>query len=550
MLAGRAQAAGLQPWLRYLESTRAVEAQVCEDPAALEDLAGVDVVVAHPGAGELPSAAESGLCDFIERGGGYLGLHCTNASWAGAGRYRRLVGGSADGRLPLGEIVSQVRDPDHDITRRLGGSLRLRDSCYAQPEPGEGSRVLLDTTWQARRLPVAYVRPAGRGRVFYWGLGETAATFRDQQVQELLYRGMRYAAGEAEAATLGVGMLGFGAIGPEHAEAIGAVAGLELRAACDRDPGRLEQAQRSGERVLGLDLVQLLEAPDVAVVVISTPPNTHAEMTARALEAGKHVVVEKPFCLRLEEADRLLEMASARGLTLSVYQSRRWDPDFLALRELVARGRLGRVFHLEAFVGGFDHPCHLWHSHAPVSGGVIFDWGAHYVDWILELIPSEVVRVSASRHKLVWHDVTNDDHFEIRMTFADQTEATFTHSDIAAARKPKWYVLGTEGAVVGHWRQGRITTRGASGRVVEERLPVTDLPCELHLLRPDGGGECHDQQVSLPAAPAHAFYRNLAGHLLAGEPLAVTAASARRNIAVMEAATRAAELDRPVQLGG
>lgn len=549
MVAGRRQAEDLAPWLDYMGRTGSVDAEVTEDVSALAQLSGYDVVIAHPPEGDLAPAAESGLCAFIRGGGGFLGLHCTNATWARARDYLELVGGSTDGRLPRSEIVSEVSDGGHDITRRLAGSLTLRDSCYTQPGPPPDSQVLLDTTWQAHRLPIAYVRQPGEGRVFYWGMGEAAATYRDPDVQELLYRGVRYAAGRSEREGVGVGMLGFGAIGLDHARAIEAVAGLQLVAVADQSRGRLETAMRlRKDLAVAADLEGMLELAGVELVIISTPPNTHAELAERALRAGKHVVLEKPFCLRLDDADQLVALATDLGLTLTVYQNRRWDSDFLALQAAVQGGELGSVFHVEAFVGGYGHPCHLWHSHAPVSGGVIYDWGSHYLDWILQLLPGEVVQVAATRQKLVWQDVTNDDHFELRMTFAGGAEASFIHSDIAAARKPKWYVLGTEGAAIGHWRSGRITSRGPTGTVLEERLPVTDLPCELHLLRPDGLGESHDQLVSLPPSPPQAFYRNLAGHLLAEEPLAVTPESARRNIAVMDAATRSAEQGQPLNL--
>jgi predicted dehydrogenase/type 1 glutamine amidotransferase len=549
VVAGRQQVERLAPWLDYLARTGSIAAEVTQDCSALTHLDGYDVVVAHSPEGGLEAEAESSLCDFVSRGGGFLGLHCTNANWASSRRYLEMVGGSPDGRLPQSEIVTRVSDGSHDITRRLTGSLTLHDSCYTRPEPPPDSRVLLDTSWQSRRLPVAYLREAGAGRVFYWGMGEAAATFREPEVQELLYRALRYAAGEVERDAVGVGMLGFGAIGADHVASIEAVAGLRLRAVCDQSQERLDAARGMvPELEVAGDLAQLLELPEVELVVISTPPNTHAKLAEQALRAGKHVLVEKPFCLNLADADRLVALAEECGRTLTVYQNRRWDPDFLALQSVVRRGDLGSIFHLEAFVGGYHHPCHFWHSHSPVSGGVIFDWGSHYLDWILQLIPGEVAKVSASRQKLVWQDVTNDDHFELRMTFASGAEAEFIHSDIAAARKPKWYVLGTRGAAVGHWREGRLTSRGPAGQVVEERLPVTDLPCELHVLTPDGSGECHDQLVSLPSPPPQAFYRNLAGHLLAQEPLAVSPESARRNVAVMEAATRSAALGKPLCL--
>ncbi len=549
VLTGPGQAESLSSWLDYLRRSGSVSVELTQEQSALRRLQDFDVVVAHAPGAPLEAADEAGLCEFVARGGGYLGLHRTSADWASAGRYLELVGGGGDGRLPRGEIVAEVSDQGHDITRRLGGNLTVRDTCYGQAAPPADSRVLLDTSWQARRLALAYVREPGAGRVFYWGLGGSAETLGRPEVQELLYRGVRYAAGQVERAAVGVGMLGYGAIGEDHAAALEAVPGLELVAVADRSPERLAEARRLGsEPRLVSDLEGLLALEGVELVLISTPPSTHAELAARALAAGRHVVLEKPFCLSTAEADQLTHQAAQLGRTITVFQNRRWDPDFLALRQVVESGRLGRVFHLEAFVGGYGHPCHLWHSHAPVSGGVIYDWGSHYLDWILQLVPERVVRVAASHQKLVWHDVTNDDHFEVRLTFEDGTEAEFIHSDIAAARKPKWYVLGTEGAVLGRWRQGSITSRGPSGLVSEERLAVTDLPCELHVLSPDGEGEAHDQRLSLPSPRPQPYYRNLAGHLLAGEPLAVTAESARRNIAVMEAATRAAETGEPISL--
>ncbi|MHB8394753.1 MAG: Gfo/Idh/MocA family oxidoreductase, partial [Candidatus Dormibacteria bacterium] len=458
------------------------------------------------------------------------------------------VGASSEERLPRSELVAELHHTEHDTIRRMSGPITVEDSCYGQFDTSPDATVLLSTTWRSRPIPVAYARPFGKGRVFYCGLGESTSGWSHPDLQAFLYRGLRQAAGREERRSVGVGMLGFGAIGPEHTRAIRRVAGLELVGICDRSERRLAAAlgEVPGTKTV-TELEELLALPAMDVVVISTPPNTHGPLGLRALEAGKHLVIEKPFCLSGAEADRMLAAAERAGATLTVYQNRRWDPDYLALRRLVSEGAVGDIFHLEAFVGGFNHPCHFWHSDAAISGGVIYDWGSHYLDWILELLPSSVVRVSASHQNRVWHDVTNDDHFDLRLTFDDGAEAQFIHSDIAAARKPKWYILGTRGAVVGNWREASFSTRRPNG-VSEEQLPVADLQCELHLLRPAGRGQSHDERIVLPAPPPEAFYRNLAGHLLADEPLAVAPESARRNIAVMEAATESAASGRPVEL--
>ncbi len=535
------------PWLSYLSSTGAVAVEVTSDRRCLTRLDAYDVVVAHASDAELSPEEEECLCNFVAGGGGFVGLHCTSVRWTGTG-YRAMVGAAAGEKMVRGELVAEPLDGEHDTTRRMAGPVTVEDSCYPQQRLPPDATELMSTTWRSHPRSLAYSRPFGKGRVFYCGLGEAPQFWRHPELQAFLYRGLFHAAGRTEQSSLGVGLLGFGAIGPEHTRAIAQVAGLKLIGICDRSEARRQAAAAESPGAESLrEIEELLALPGIDVVVISTPPNTHGPLGLRVLEAGKHLVVEKPFCLSGAEADRMLAAAGRAGTTLTVYQNRRWDPDYLALRRLVSEGAIGDIFHVESFVGGFDHPCHFWHSDSAVSGGVIYDWGSHYLDWILELIPSTVVRVSASRQNRVWHDVTNDDHFDLRLTFADGAEAQFIHSDIAAARKPKWYILGTRGAVVGNWREATISTRGPNG-VLEERVPVADLQCELHLLRPAGHGQSHDERIVLPTPPPEAFYRNLAGHLLANEPLAVVPESARRNIAVMEAATASASSGRPVEV--
>jgi scyllo-inositol 2-dehydrogenase (NADP+) len=292
------------------------------------------------------------------------------------------------------------------------------------------------------------------------------------------------------------------------------------------------------------DGVDLLDAADVDLVIVSTPPNSHADWALRALDAGKHVVVEKPFCITTGEADEMLDSARSGDRLLAVYQNRRWDADYLTLRRLVRDGAVGDVFHYESFVGGYGHPCNYWHSDEEVSGGAVYDWGSHYIDWLLDLLPREVEHVTAATHKRHWHDVTNADHTRVSVRFADGAEADFVHSDLAAAMKPKWYVLGTAGAIVGLWRHERVISRDAVGGLVEETLAPADSPASLTLHHPDGSVT----SVAVPAPPQHAFHRELADRLLSGAPMSVTADDARRNIAVMEAAvTSAREGGRPVR---
>ncbi len=282
---------------------------------------------------------------------------------------------------------------------------------------------------------------------------------------------------------------------------------------------------------------------DVDLVVVSTPPSTHAAWALRALEAGKHVVVEKPFAIRTEEADQVLAVAEAADLLAVVYQNRRTDPDYLALRRLVTEGTLGEVFQVDTFVGGYGHPCNLWHSDEAVSGGAFYDWGSHVLDQVLDLVPTDIEHVTAATHKLRWFDVTNADHSRVTVRFVDGTEAEFVHSDLAAALKPRWYVLGTLGAVVGSWRTEKVVSRNDIGTLVEDVLAPADSPPDLDLHSADGSVT----RVAMPAPEPYRFHREVADRVRLGLPMSITGAQSRRVLSVMEAAREsAADHGRPV----
>jgi len=456
--------------------------------------------------------------DFVRGGGGLVLAGDTLAAWASSSAIRELAGWVLGGRGPKTELVVRP-DPIHPITRRLDREWKVRAAPHLSEGPPAGAAILLRTSWRYTEQVVAYERSFGEGRVVYIGLPADGST----NFEKLLSRSVLFASGIDPAAPTGVGLLGYGAIGRDHAAAIAATSGLRLAGVCDISAQRREAAAREWSVPAHARMEQLLADPDVGLVVVGTPPSAHTEPVLLALEAGKHVVCEKPFALRAADGDRMIDMASSRHLVLTVYQSRRWDPDFIAMRDVALGGSIGEPFYLESFIGGYDHPCDLWHSHEPISGGTIYDWGSHYFDWILQLFPDAVRMVEGQAHKRVWHDVTNADQVRVDVTFASGAQASFLQSEIAAARKPKWYLLGTEGAVVGEWAEAPVPS---------------DLPARVKVFRRSG-----EELLTLSPRDDHGFYRNLADHLAWREPLAVTAEEARRTVAVMEAATQSIARD-------
>ena len=321
-----------------------------------------------------------------------------------------------------------------------------------------------------------------------------------------------------------IGLLAYGAIGDEHNRAVSATDCLRLTAVCDTNPERVAAALQLSPNIQTFsDATAMLDSGEIDLVVVSTPPNSHYSWAKEALTRGLHVVLEKPMALTTTQCDELIALAAEVDRLLVVYQNRRYDSDFVTLKKIIDSGAIGEVFQYESFVGGYSKPCSFWHSMVDVSGGAIFDWGSHFIDQILATIPSKVQHVSGLNQKRIWTHVTNADHAQVTITFADGVQATFTNTDLAATRKPKFYILGTQGAIVGNWDP-------AAGN------SPADLPAIISIHRNDG-----TQEVVNPApVTPYSFHASLVAYLHEGTPMAVTANQSRDVVSIMEAAEESA----------
>ena len=321
-----------------------------------------------------------------------------------------------------------------------------------------------------------------------------------------------------------VGLLAYGAIGDQHNLAVSATEGLLLTAVADTNPDRLVAAKELAPNITTFtDSTAMLDSDLIDLVVISTPPNTHYSWAKESLNRGLHVILEKPMALTVEQCDELIALAATKNLLLVVYQNRRFDADFLTMKKLIDDGVIGEIFSYESFVGGYSKPCSYWHSDVEVSGGAIFDWGSHFIDQILAIMPGKVEAVSGINQKRIWNHVTNADHADVTITFADGARAIFTNSDLAAARKPKFYVLGTTGAIVGNWDP-------AAGSA------PADLPAIISVYRADGSIEV----IPNSTASSYAFHQSVVSYLTNGTAMNVTTNQSRDVVAIMQAAEESA----------
>ena len=256
-------------------------------------------------------------------------------------------------------------------------------------------------------------------------------------------------------APLKVGLLGFGyASATFHAPLIASTPGLQLAAIASSRPSDV-LATWPHVSVMATP-AELLAQPDIDLVVVATPNATHAPLAAQALVAGKHVVVDKPFTLNLSEAQDLIALAQSHNRLLSVFHNRRWDSDFLSIRDLLAQGFLGRITHFESHFDRFRPLVrHRWRESAQAGGGLWFDLGPHLVDQALQLFGAP---------QSLWLDQAQqrdasqtDDWFHAVLSYG-QMRVILHATALSAHLAPRFTVHGTRGSLI---KQGLDTQEDA-----------------------------------------------------------------------------------------
>ncbi len=281
---------------------------------------------------------------------------------------------------------------------------------------------------------------------------------------------------------------------------------------------------------------------DVDLVVLATPNDLHASQAITALQAGKHVVTDKPMCLDVQEADSMLAAASQADRLLTVFQNRRWDGDFLTVQKVVNEESLvGDVFCIEMAWQQYGEP-RSWRAQRSHGGGKFFDLGAHMIDQALQLVPGHVRRVYARYFSDGWQtDV--EDHAHCILTFANGVDVHVDTSSMARLAKPRWRVLGTKGTLVkeGLDPQESAMVAGQIDAAREEPLNYARVLTEI-------AGQPAEMTIQTIPGRWRGFYENVAAAVQGRGELAVTAGSVRRVMAVLDAVRRSAESGEVVEM--
>lgn len=338
-----------------------------------------------------------------------------------------------------------------------------------------------------------------------------------------------------------VGLIGYGLAGAVfHAPLIRSVPRLHLAAVATRRAAQVA-ADHPGVAVHpGPE--SLIVDPAIDLVVIGSPNETHAPLARAALEAGKHVVVDKPFTVTSAEADALIALAAQRGLLLSVFQNRRWDADFRTVRHCVEQGQLGEVYSYEAHFDRFRPVIKQgWREQEVPGAGILYDLGAHLLDQALVLfgaphaIAADVLTQRPGARAV--------DYFHVTLHYGKR-RAIVRSSTLVREPGPRFAVHGDRGSFLKYGIDGQEDALKAGGRPGTPAWGVEDPRWFGTLVTADGERRVIE---SLPGA-YEAYYEGVAAAILDRAPPPVRAEEARDVIRVIEAAMKSAAERRIVTL--
>lgn len=304
----------------------------------------------------------------------------------------------------------------------------------------------------------------------------------------------------------------------------------------------IREDRQAYARSVGLEpyasLETLLMDEKVDIVVCATPNDIHKDIVMRALEAGKNVVCEKPAALNSAQFQQMMDKAKQTGKLLMVHQNRRWDEDFLAIKNLYEQGWIGELFRIESRVHGSRGIPGDWRKTPEHGGGMVLDWGVHLLDQALMMIPEKVTQVYAS-----FTNVTNErveDGFTAELTFENGlvfVAEVGTNNFIAL---PRWYVLGRDGsAVLSNWHE-----QGKMVRVTDRRrndaVPVRTAAGLTKTMAPRTKDTVNEELLPKVPGDIRDFYRNVMLVLEHKAEPVITLEQVNRVMLLMEAVFRSA----------
>ncbi len=311
----------------------------------------------------------------------------------------------------------------------------------------------------------------------------------------------------------------------------------------------IKEERRQAAREKGIyaysSLDEVLADERVDFITIATPNDVHKEIAIAAMKAGKHVISEKPVTLNSEDLEQMIAASEKYGKLFTTHQNRRWDADYLMMRDLYREGKLGKTFTVESRVQGSRGIPGDWRGEKAHGGGMILDWGIHLIDQMVGIVYDKKIKSVYCRCDYITNAEV-DDGFKLDLYFEDGITARVEVGTNNFMSLPRFYMTGSSGAAkIEDWKDNChivLCTEWSEDNVV----PVVTAAGLTKTMAPRNAKTTKEETIARPESDVHDFYRNFTAAIDGKETQLVTHAQLRRSMKLMEAAFESDRLGRPV----
>ncbi len=341
-------------------------------------------------------------------------------------------------------------------------------------------------------------------------------------------------------------IIGYGGMGGWHGEFLRNSDVVNLMGIYDIKPSQCELAESRGIHAYA-SLEELLGDPAVDFVTIAVPNDMHKPLAIQAMAAGKHVICEKPVTLSSADLQEMIDASKKYNRLFTVHQNRRWDGEFLVMRDVYRSGDLGEVHHIESRVHGSRGIPGDWRQLPEQGGGMILDWGIHLIDQIMGIVTDRTLRKIWCKCDHITNELV-DDGFKLEMYFDGDLTA---HVEVGTSNfigLTRFYMTGRDGsAIIPDWCQP-CKVVWCHNYNEKEVVPVVTAAGITKTMAPRDDKSLDSKEIPQPAADVHDYYRNWVRAIDGEEEQIVTHHQMMVDMLIMEAAFESDRTGMPVDV--
>lgn len=350
---------------------------------------------------------------------------------------------------------------------------------------------------------------------------------------------------------INIAIIGHGFMGHEHETMLSDFDGIRLVGFSDIDPTQLEDVKEGLKRYGSNE--ELINDPEVDVVLIAVNNNQHHDLVIQAARAGKDIICEKPIAMNLAELDDMVKVVEECGVKFTIHHQRRFDPDFRTAKEIFDSKTLGDVYTIQSMLYGYNGNMHDWHVLISEGGGMLFDWGVHLLDQIVWMMPgARITSVYADLRSVINEEV--DDYFKVLMRFDNGVTAevelgTYFLTDKYDDKwfERHWFIGGNKGSayIDGFAPEGKIVrTDGLLKNVGGQRTMTAAGPTRS--FGPPPAGKILTEDLPKVNTNHRNYFENYVRAYHGEEEFLVKIPETRRILALMEAVRESAATGKSI----